>query len=42
MNLFLKKLLAMNWVLLVLALSLSIFGVLAIYSATYMREENYL
>ena len=32
----------MNWVLLVLALGLSIFGVLAIYSATYMREENYL
>ena len=42
MNLFLKKLLAMNWVLLVLALGLSIFGVLAIYSATFMREENYL
>jgi rod shape determining protein RodA len=42
MNLFLKKLLAMNWLLLVLAIGLSVFGVLAIYSATYMREESYL
>jgi rod shape determining protein RodA len=41
-NLLLRKLLGMNWLLLVLAVSLSIFGVMAIYSATYMREEVYL
>jgi rod shape determining protein RodA len=32
----------MNWLLVALALSLSVFGVMAIYSATYMREEVYL
>lgn len=42
MNVFLKKLLAMNWLLAILAVGLSVFGVLAIYSATYMREESYL
>jgi rod shape determining protein RodA len=42
MTLILKKILRLNWVLLILALGLSIFGVLAIYSATFMREENYL
>lgn len=35
----LRKLLGMNWVLLVTMLALAIFGVVAIYSATYMRED---
>ena len=37
-----RKLLGMNWLLVALAVCLSIFGVMAIYSATYMREEVYL
>jgi rod shape determining protein RodA len=32
----------MNWLLLAVTVGLSIFGVMAIYSATYMREEVYL
>jgi rod shape determining protein RodA len=32
----------MNWLLVLLAVGLSIFGVMAIYSATYMREDVYL
>jgi rod shape determining protein RodA len=32
----------MNWLLIILAVCLAIFGVMAIYSATYMREEVYL
>jgi len=32
----------MNWLLVLLAIGLSIFGVMAIYSATYMREDVYL
>ena len=32
----------MNWLLVAVAISLSVFGVMAIYSATYMREEVYL
>jgi rod shape determining protein RodA len=36
----LRKLLGLNWVLLVTMLALAIFGVIAIYSATYMREES--
>src|SRR5207302_907143 len=36
---FLRKLLGLNWLLLVLMLALAIFGVVAIYSATYMRED---
>ena len=32
----------MNWLLLAVAVGLSIFGVMAIYSATYMRAEVYL
>ena len=32
----------MNWLLVCLAIGLSVFGVIAIYSATYMREEAYL
>ncbi|MBV9392031.1 MAG: rod shape-determining protein RodA [Verrucomicrobia bacterium] len=42
MNSLLRKLLAMNWVLVALAFGLATFGVLAIYSATYMRAEAYL
>ena len=34
----LRKLLGMNWALLVIMLALAIFGVIAIYSCTYMRE----
>jgi len=34
----LRKLLGMNWVLLVVMLALATFGVIAIYSCTYMRE----
>src|ERR1700720_3670135 len=36
---FLRKLLGLNWLLLVLMLALAVFGVIAIYSATYMRED---
>jgi rod shape determining protein RodA len=36
----LRKLLGLNWVLLITMLALAIFGVIAIYSATYMREES--
>jgi cell division protein FtsW (lipid II flippase) len=42
MNAFLRKLLGMNWPLVALAIGLSAFGIMAIYSATYMREEVYL
>jgi len=42
MNSFLRKLLGMNWLLVALAIGLSVFGVMAIYSATFMREEVYL
>jgi rod shape determining protein RodA len=38
---FLRKLLAQNWLLLVNMLALAIFGVIAIYSATYMRGDSY-
>src|SRR5208337_4726863 len=41
-NLLLRKLLGMNWLLFVLAVCLAVFGIMAIYSATYMREEVYL
>src|SRR3954452_22673418 len=37
---FLRKLLGLNWLLLVTMLAMAIFGVIAIYSATYMREES--
>lgn len=37
---FLRKLLGLNWLLLVTMLGLAIFGVIAIYSATYMREDS--
>jgi rod shape determining protein RodA len=42
MNLFLRKLLGMNWLLAIVAIALAIFGVVAIYSVTFMREEQYL
>jgi len=35
----LRKLLGLNWALLLTMLALAIFGVVAIYSATYMRED---
>ena len=36
---FLRKLLGLNWLLLIVMLALAIFGVVAIYSATYMRDD---
>src|SRR2546421_9904204 len=36
----LRKLLGLNWLLLATMLALAIFGVIAIYSATYMREDS--
>lgn len=36
---FLRKLLGLNWLLLLIMLALAVFGVVAIYSATYMRED---
>src|SRR5436309_13156206 len=37
---FLRKLLGLNWLLLTTMLALAIFGVVAIYSATYMRGDS--
>src|SRR4051812_4830524 len=37
---FLRKLLGLNWLLLVTMTALAVFGVIAIYSATYMREDT--
>jgi rod shape determining protein RodA len=36
---FLRKLLGQNWLLVALMIALAVFGVVAIYSATYMRED---
>src|ERR1700712_3863706 len=36
-----KKLLSMNWVIVVLMLVISIGGIVAIYSATYFRTDEY-
>ena len=36
----LRKLLGLNWLLLANMLALAVFGVIAIYSATYMREDG--
>ncbi len=36
----LRKLLGLNWVLLANTLALAVFGVIAIYSATYMRSDS--
>src|SRR5436190_17229635 len=38
---FLRKLLGLNWLLLITMLALAIFGVVAIYSATYMHGDSY-
>jgi rod shape determining protein RodA len=37
---FLRKLLGLNWLLLANMLALAVFGVIAIYSATYMRDDS--
>src|SRR2546425_11504188 len=37
---FLRKLLGLNWLLLANMLALAVFGVIAIYSATYVREDS--
>ena len=36
-----RKLLGMNWVLVVAMLALSVFGVFAVYSATFFRPVDY-
>lgn len=36
---FLRKLLGQNWLLVALMIALAVFGVVAIYSATYMRDD---
>src|ERR1051325_3062686 len=36
---FLRKLLGLNWLLLFAMMALAVFGVIAIYSATYMRQD---
>ena len=36
-----RKLLGMNWVLLAAALMLAIFGIVAVYSATFFRTDEY-
>src|SRR5215475_13608588 len=38
---FLRKLLGLNWLLLVVMLALAIFGVVAIYSATSTRTDPF-
>src|SRR6266853_5581165 len=38
---FLRKLLGMNWVLVVTSLALCIGGVVAVYSATWFRTDEY-
>lgn len=37
----LRKFLGMNWLICVVMLALAIFGVVAIYNATYFREDTY-
>src|SRR5215210_4543216 len=37
----LRKFLGMNWLIFVVMLALAIFGVVAIYNATYFREDTY-
>ncbi len=41
MHPLLRKLLGFNWILLVLMLGLMIFGIYAIYSATWMRDDSF-
>src|SRR4051794_38701210 len=38
---FLRKILGMNWVLVALALTLSVLGVVAVYSATWFTKDDY-
>ncbi|MCX7869758.1 MAG: hypothetical protein N2322_07375, partial [Terrimicrobiaceae bacterium] len=38
---WLVKLLRLNWILVLLMLGLLGFGIYAIYSATWMREQNF-
>src|SRR4051794_18532625 len=38
---FLRKILGMNWVLVALAIALSIAGVIAVYSATWFSKDDY-
>ncbi len=38
---FLRKLLGMNWLLFGVMMALAIFGVVAVYSATYFRTDDY-
>src|SRR6184192_1189776 len=38
---FLRKLLGLNWLLLITMLALAIFGVVAIYSATYIHGDSF-
>jgi len=38
---FLRKLLGMNWLLLALAIVISVCGIIAIYSASYFRTDEY-
>ncbi|HEY5892154.1 MAG TPA: rod shape-determining protein RodA [Chthoniobacterales bacterium] len=42
MHPLLKKLLGLNWVLFAIMIALCVFGVFAVYSATWMRTDNYL
>ena len=41
MSPFLRKLLSMNWVIVALVTALAMFGIVAIYSATYFRTSEY-
>jgi rod shape determining protein RodA len=38
---FLRKLIGMNWVLFASMVALSIFGVIAVYSSTYFKTDEY-
>lgn len=39
---FLKKIFGMNWILFAAMIALTVFGFFAIYSATWMRDDDYL
>jgi len=41
MHSWLRKFLSMNWVLFLVMMALLVYGIYAIYSATWMRNENY-
>ncbi len=41
MHSWLRKIFGMNWLLFLLMMALLIYGIYAIYSATWMRNENY-